>query len=358
MLAQPFGPSPGRVERVLHDGYWDRIELVRLEDGCLRVRKSSKGTEAPGPWARRILRSEIQYLNSLGGPAAGYFPTLHSYWNKGEALGYAMSYYPDLVQAGELAQSADLSQDHVTKFQTKLGKVIFEILHKPVAPSQSLSSHIREVIESVLAKLGKMSEFAPLLSATTLRINGQRLSGPRKAMAQLFESENISERIDQDPQVRLHGDCILENILLPRTPHDPNWPSRLILIDPVSVAGVYQGHPLFDLVKYESYATGELPALRAGKIETDGFNNPSRNCYVYRPCLEDPSLRTFRQIDWISGFRAAYVEKYGKIDETVYELLDAYFAFVMAMCTDSQHRHGRLLKGIIALNAAIKLQHY
>ena len=47
------------------------------------------------------------------------------------------------------------------------------------------------------------------------------------------------------------------------------------------------------------------------------------------------------------------VEKYGKIDEIVYGLFDAYFAFVMAMCTCGRHRQGRVLKGIIALNAAI-----
>ena len=63
--------------------------------------------------------------------------------------------------------------------------------------------------------------------------------------------------------MRLHGDLFLENILLPTSSDQPLWPTQLVLIDPVSVAGMSAGHPLFDLAKYESYATGELPAMEA-----------------------------------------------------------------------------------------------
>ena len=126
------------------------------------------------------------------------------------------------------------------------------------------------------------------------------------------------------------------------------------MIDPVSVAGVFQGHPLFDLVKYESYATGELPALRSEKIELEGFNDPAQGRYVYRFCTEDPAIRPFRQIDWHSRLRSAYLSKYGQIDLAAYYLLEAYFAVVMTICTTGRQRPARLVKATLALNAALQ----
>ena len=55
------GPADGRLVRTLKDGYWDRTEVVELEDGSLRVRKSSKGNAPPGPWGAAALRKEIAY---------------------------------------------------------------------------------------------------------------------------------------------------------------------------------------------------------------------------------------------------------------------------------------------------------
>ena len=67
-------PSVAAVVKTLRDGYWDRTELIRLEDGSLRVRKTSKGTAAPGPWGVSTLRREIEYLRALQGNAADLFP--------------------------------------------------------------------------------------------------------------------------------------------------------------------------------------------------------------------------------------------------------------------------------------------
>ena len=66
---------------------------------------------------------------------------------------------------------------------------------------------------------------------------------------------------------------------------------QLVLIDPVSVAGVTRGPPLFDLVKYESYATGELLALRSEWVDLAGFDG--RDEYRYRVCWESAVLAPF-----------------------------------------------------------------
>ncbi|MHC4641880.1 MAG: hypothetical protein ACYS32_09565 [Planctomycetota bacterium] len=351
---QSFIPCCGKIVRVLRDGYWDRTEVIELKDGTQRVRKVSKGAETAGPWGVSTLRSEIQYLRCLDEKAAKHFPKLLSAWDDGPSVGYEAEYVQDTVTASDLAQSASLDQVQADIFQERLAQVVYEILHSPMALQRpSLSEHILHVIDAVLAQLSRQREFAPLIEASTLSINDKQVSGPRTAMARLAQDGTAARSVDGKPQVKLHGDCFLENILIPGSSTDPDWPSKVILVDPVSVAGVFEGHPLFDLVKYESYATGELLALRSEKIEVNGFGDPSQCRYVYRVCEEEATIKPFHQIDWYSRFRAAYISRYGEIDMSAYSLLDAYFALVMAACTEGLQRRGRLLKGTLALNAAL-----
>lgn len=349
-----FLPCSGKIVRVLRDGYWDRTDVIQLKDGTLRVRKVSKGAETAGPWGVSTLRSEIQYLRSLDENAAKHFPKLLSTWDDGPSVGYEAAYVQDAVVASDLAQSASLDQVQADIFQERLAQVVFDIIHIPIAQQrQSLSEHIIHVINAVLTQLSQQREFAPLIEASTLTINDKQLSGPQTAMARLAQHKTAVRSVNGNPQVKLHGDCFLENILISPPPTDPDWPRQVILVDPVSVAGIFQGHPLFDLVKYESYATGELLALRSEKIQVNGFRVPSQCRFVYRVCEEDPTIKPFHQIDWYRRIRAAYISRYGDIDMSAYNLLDAYFALVMAACTDGLQRRGRLLKGTIALNAAL-----
>lgn len=347
-------PCSGKIVRVLRDGYWDRTEVIELKNGTQRVRKVSKGAETAGPWGVSTLRSEIQYLRCLDENAAKHFPKLLSAWDDGPSVGYEAEYIQDAVTASDLAQSASLDQVQADIFQEGLAQVVYDILHVPVALHRpSLSEHILHVIDAVLTQLSRQREFAPLIEASTLSINDKQLAGPRTAMARLAQHRTAVRSVDDNPQVKLHGDCFLENILISGPATDSGWPSQVILVDPVSVAGVFQGHPLFDLVKYESYATGELLALRSEKIQVNGFRVPSQCRYVYRVCEEEATIKPFHQIDWYSRFRAAYISRYGQIDISAYNLLDAYFALVMAACTYGLQRRGRLLKGTLALNAAL-----
>ena len=346
-------PSAGTVLRVLHEGYWDRLELIRASDGTLRVRKVSHGTKCAGPWALSTLRQEIKYLKALRGDVVDYFPKLLCDWDDSSGLGYEMSYVPDAVNAGNLAGSGRSDQVQADALQERLAEVLFDFVHEPAAASKPLSVHVRQVIDETLGQLARYSEFSELIDAPAIKINGKRLAGARIAMKQFVESKSEPARIDHSPVVRLHGDFFLQNVVLTDTGLRGNWPSGLTLVDPVSVAGVCEGHPLFDLVKYESYATGELPALRSGRIEVDGFDDPSQRTYMYGVAFEAPEIRPFRQIDWRSRFRERFTLRYGPIHMPAYHLLDAYFALVMAMCTDGLQRRARVLKGVLALNAAI-----
>ena len=347
-------PCSGKIAQALRDGYWDRTDVIQLKDGTLRVRKVSKGVDTPGPWGVSTLRSEIQYLCSLDENSAKHFPKMLSAWDDGLSIGYEAVYVQDAVAASNLAQSAGLDQVQANIFQDRLAQVVYDILHIPAAEQrQSLSEHILHVINTVLSQLTQQREFAPLIEASTLSINDKQLLGPRTAIARLTQHGTALQNVNNKPQVRLHGDCFLENILISLPIDHSDWPNLVILVDPVSVAGIFQGHPLFDLVKYESYATGELLALRSEKIQVSGFDNPSQRSYGYSVCVEDPTIKPFYQIDWHSRFRAAYVTRYGQINISAYNLFDAYFALVMAACTEGLQRRGRLLKATLALNATL-----
>ena len=104
--------------------------------------------------------------------------------------------------------------------------------------------------------------------------------------------------------MRLHGDLFLENMLWRPADDAAGNSPQLVLIDPVSVAGVMGGPPLFDLVKYESYATGELPALRSEWVEVAGFDGSDD--YRYRVRWDSAELAPFRRLDWHTRFRRAF----------------------------------------------------
>jgi len=340
-------PSRATVVRTLRDGFWDRTEVIELTDGSLRVRKASKADPAAGPWGEKALRREIHYLRTLDGRAAEYFPQLLAAWDDPARLGYEMSHVAGAVETGLLAASGEMTQAQADAFQDKLAEVVFGLVHRQADADEPLGDHVRKTIADVLDALAGDARFARLIGAPTIRLNGEQTPGPRAAMQRLAERPGALAALDVAPCLRLHGDLFLENILLSQET------GELTLLDPVSVAGVRRGHPLFDLVKYESYATGQLLALRSEKMDVTGFGDPQPDGYTCRVQWQDPSIAPFRRIDWHTRFRAAHVRRYGPIDHAAYALLEAYFALVMAACTQGLQRRARLLMGTSALKVAL-----
>jgi hypothetical protein len=342
-----------RVVRMLRDGYWEKTEIVELGDGSLRVRKSSKGGAPPGPWGVSALRKEIQYLSTLPAEAAPAFPPLLETWDDDSVssplVGYEVPFYDTHVDAGRLARDGALTQAEVDEFQDALASVVFDRVHAPSRHGhEPLSSHVRAVVEHALNLLSADAELAPLIRAESVRLNGEAHAGARASFARALADGRVIAALDGEPQVRLHGDLFLENILWRRT-EDAARP-RLVLIDPVSVAGVTDGPPLFDLVKYESYATGELLALRCEWVDVTGFGGDDE--YSSRVRWAQSELEPFEHFDWHTRFRRAFEAKYGPVDGRAYRLMDGYFSVAMAVNTSGVQRRARLLKAILDFNAA------
>ncbi|MEP7049078.1 MAG: phosphotransferase [Pseudomonadota bacterium] len=347
----------GQVVRTLKDGYWDRTQVVQMADGSLRVRKSSKGEAPPGPWGVSALRREIAYLSALAAEARGSFPPLLAVWDEAGAtpsVGYEVPFYPDHVDAGELARSSSMTQAEIDEFQDALASALLDEVQVPLgALEQPLSEHVREVVEHALRTLEQDAALAGLIQAEQVQLNQRLVAGPRAAFARIISEARTLAALDAEPQVRLHGDFFLENVLWrrqqPLAAHDP---PRLVLIDPVSVAGVMRGPPVFDLVKYISYATGELPALRAECVEVAGFDE-GQNSYGYRIRFESPSIAPFQTHDWHTGLRRAFQSKYGPWSAQLYALIDGYFSVAMAVNTSGVQRRARLLKATQDFNAVL-----
>jgi hypothetical protein len=347
----------GRVERTLKDGYWDRTELVQMQDGSRRVRKSSKGNAPEGPWGVGALRREIEYLTLLPEAARSVFPPVLAAWDEAiedtAAVGYEVPFYAQHVDAGELARRVALEQEEIDSFQDALAEALFEKVHALGGTRDSLlSSHLREVATDALVALEREPDLARLIRAPHIRLNQRGVAGPRAALARLIDEGQLAA-LDGLPQVQLHGDCFLENLLWrPNYLAAPSDTPQLVLIDPVSVAGVSQGPPLFDLVKYLSYATGELPALRAEWVCISGFAGDDRS-YGYAIAEQDQRLAPYRTRDWYSRLLRAFEAKYGRVNRRLFRIIDGYFSVAMAVNTAGLQRRARLLKATLDFNSAM-----
>ena len=357
MLPSPSSePSSGRIIRTLKEGYWDRTEVVEQADGSRRVRKRNKGAHAKGPWGVESLRREIRYLTTLPPGAAETLPPVLACWdctvNGASDIGYETPFYFRHTDAGELARRGTLSQGEINAFQRDLAEAVLARIHAPMTPAEPLSRHLTDTIEHALAGLVADPALARVIGAPMIALNGQRSVGTREALRRIVEETDALKALDAVPSVRLHGDCFLENILW-RSAAEPADERRLILLDPVSVAGISCGPPFFDLVKYESYATGELLALRSERVELAGMNSPD-HVYHWRIRTEDSALAPFQTLNWHRDFRRAFEARYGEPDYRLCRLIDGYFSLAMALNTTGLQQQARLLKGTAELNAVLR----
>ena len=355
LLNQLDGKRDGRVIRTLKDGYWDITEVIEAADGTHRVRKRTKGSSASGPWGVESLRREIRFLRSLSSRARVAFPEVLAAWDSVDStthdIGYEIPFYAHHTDAGELARRGALPQSEVDEFQDLLAEALLHRVHEPSTVHAPLSQHMIETMRHAIDELASQPAFKSLIEASSIELNGRRALGPRAALDRLVTSTDAFVALDAVPPVRLHGDFFLENILWSPASAAADT-SRLILIDPVSVAGISVGPPLFDFVKYESYATGELLGLRTGCVAVSGFAD-ERHCYHWRIRDEDPTLANFKSIDWHSRFQHAFEVKHGAVDRRLADLIDGYFSLAMAVNTTGVQRQARLLKGTTDLNAAL-----
>jgi len=346
-------PNLAAVDALLRDGYWDRTEIIRMADGSQRVRKQSKGHQSAGPWGMDNLRSEAQYLQDLEPHLIDLFPRLIASWEQ-PAPGYDMSYHKECVDLGQLARAKVFNQQQADEFQTHLGKRVFGQLHTPSNATCNLSANILDTLKKASYAMASSAELSCLL-LDNLNIDGRDCCPISTNINRLTSATQLLQAIDSQPQVRLHGDLFLENILLPKFSSLKQWPTQLVLIDPVSVAGISSGHPLFDLAKYESYATGELPAMRRGHVQVRGMDEEHVRDLGFTIDWHNTEMKAYTQVNWHSCLRQSYVDHYGPVDEAMYALLQAYFAAAMVLCTKGIERQARALKASVSLECAISL---
>ena len=337
-------PKPAQQIQLLRDGYWDRTSIIKLADNSMRVRKISKGSDSAGPWGIQNLRAEALYLANLEPNLQDFFPPLLDHWD-GTTTGYDMGYMANYIDVGQIAKQQLFSQQQADAMQVYLAKRLFNELHTPSSAPAVLSNNIKETFTQALEYLQTHTQLGILLPA--ININGLPVAALEQQLNKLFNS-NILDKLDQGPQVRLHGDLFLENMLLPAVDPGQNWPEHLILIDPISVAGVSTGHPLFDLGKYESYANGELSAMRGEYLILQGFTDPyqinQQHQFQWAIDWHAAAMAGIKNIDWQHQLRAEYIRHYGSVDSALYELLQAYFGAAMVICTDGREQQGRALK--------------
>jgi len=335
---------------LLRDGYWDRTEIILLDDGSRRVRKQGKGNDSAGPWGADNLRQEALYLLNLETEVMDLFPQLLSYWDNHHGVGYEMSFLEQRIDVAQLARQGLFNQSQADTFQNYLGTRVFSQLQRSSKTHTPLSNNIKSTLHSASQWMTTHPDFVALVESPELVINNNSVAGLKYNLNRL-DNSTVLQALDQQPQVRLHGDLHLENMLLPAKGCDPKWPTQVTLIDPVSVAGVQFGHPLFDLGKYESYATGELPAMRQRKVCVMGFDsNSESSCYSFELNWQDSELASFQRINWHNTMRTCYEAQYGSVDKAVYELLQAYYAAAMVLCTDGIERQARALKLVLSLH--------
>jgi hypothetical protein len=300
------------------------------------------------------LRAEAQYLQDLEPHLLDLFPRLIASWEE-PAPGYDMAYKNDYVDVGQLARAKVFNQQQANQFQTHLGKRVFGQLHTPSSAPCELSDNILDTLQKAAHAVASLADFSCLLE-DPLNINGQACAPFAVNIMRLTTQTQLLQAIDSQPQVRLHGDLFLENILLPKFSSLKQWPTQLVLIDPVSVAGISSGHPLFDLAKYESYSTGELPAMRRGHTQITGMHRDfAQQQLGFTIDWHHKDMQGFTEINWHSSLRQSYVNHYGPVDEAMYALLEAYFASAMVICTDGVERQARALKALVSLERAILL---
>ena len=169
----PGGDDVRRLVRTLKDGYWDRTEVVQLDDGSLRVRKSSRGDAAPGPWGLAALRKEIAYLSTLPPRARAVFPPLLAAWDDPDAdpvrVGYEVPFYVDHLDAGALARKRALAQPEIDQFQDALAEAVLERVHASTpARTEPLSVHLVSVVHHALGALEADPDLARLVRAESI----------------------------------------------------------------------------------------------------------------------------------------------------------------------------------------------
>ena len=182
---------------------------------CARARKAMR-RPGPGAWRPCARRSPI--CRRCPPAADDAFPPVLAAWDDTAAdpprVGYEMPFYGEHVDAGALARRGALAQGEIDLIQEALAEVVLERVHPArFAASEPLGAHLLSVVEHALGALEADPALGRLVRAEAIRLNGASQAGPRTAFRRAVADGALVAALDAEPQVRLHGDLFLENML-------------------------------------------------------------------------------------------------------------------------------------------------
>jgi hypothetical protein len=324
------------VVRRLQTGWWENVTLVG-RSGLLRVRKELHRLDAP--WARDVFIKEWQYLCKLPEGLRPPFVRVIAQCDEllmnppppDRPLWFDMEYLDGYTDVRALLAEGRVSSKDAECIQGLLIDALLNCLyHLPGEPFE-VDRIIWPVFEQVMDFAERDAELAPYARSPRWVINGRARPNLKQTVPVARADRRARQQFESSPSVRLHGDLFYENVL-----YRPD-PPAIGLIDPVSVAGVAAGPVVFDRVKFDTWVSGELYALRHGRFEVRAGpgRSPPRVDYVWS--ADDPVLKELRKVDLASRVLAAMDERTGP-SESAQAILAAYFNLAMVPNTAMPQR--------------------
>ncbi|MBN1344145.1 MAG: hypothetical protein JXQ73_15780 [Phycisphaerae bacterium] len=341
--------TPGcHVVRPLQNGWWENVLLISVS-GEYRVRKELHRLDAP--WARNVLIKEWQYLRGLPQSLRPPFVTVLDQCQEllsdpppdATPLWFDMEYLDGFTDVRSLLAQRRLTPFDADRIQALLIDALCEGLYRlpgePFDPDRLVWPVMSQVLDLALTD----QDLAPYARPDQIVVNGAPQANLKRTLPTARADDLPRRQFDRGASVRLHGDLFYENVL-----YRPD-PPAIRLIDPVSVAGVDSGPVLFDRVKFASWLSGELYALRHGafQLTADPASNLPRIDYAWSK--DDPVIDGLHRLELGSRVLSAMDALTGP-SEAAGAVLDAYFSLAMVANTPMPQKLLRYARAVERLS--------
>jgi len=326
----------GDVVKTLKDGYWERLLLVR-RGGEMRCRKEAKPQDSP--WGVRTLLREIRYLDGLPDALQAHFPRLLDTNAPGggrPASGlpwYEMPYYgEEYVTFSDALLGREMDGAEARACIRRIVEFAFqELFPRRRVNDENVSRRtLRPTFTEVLTWAQSDERLGPVARARRLRLNGWEVPNLSEMVGLLDALP--ADAIEPAAVSLLHGDFFPENILV-RPGSDGE---DFILLDPVSVAGIWEGDFVLDLNKMESWISGLLRALREGYYDWEIVRAGGSVAEVEFRLREDAAeLAALREHGLVDVFERTVESEAGPLAEADpewrarWDFISAYYALCM-----------------------------
>ena len=348
-----------QLEKIFKGPGFAETLYLGTADGQRIIRKTSNPDALQ--FSRIALVREIKLLQSLPDTLRPFFPELIR-TNLGdqdekspdlpEIIYYDMPYFSP--EDGWETLSRFLINHSINRKEAE--KVLGEIIdtaflyfgldtRKPdtgYAENTMLQS-IRESIDWARSDI----EFSRLCAIKNLTISGKPVKNVNELDEFFRNSTRIKTLLTPHCDRFLHGDFFPENIIYNR--NTGKW----LLLDPVSVRGVYRGDFILDINKMDDWLSGELPALRMGYF-TVNIQGNNVEFDVHNRAYELDNFHTLGLSAWYrerlkdSNYAGIFEEEQGWVLR--WKFIKAFYAFCMIPLADRHQAVARYFLALLAMN--------